>query len=90
MLDILYDTKTCNFTSGEDNCASKICKFFQCACTNLCSVKLKNGNSFYLLQKAAILVVVTLDHLLPEANRLFKCLFEQAVLKGKQRNSHSH
>ena len=46
------------------------------ACTNLCSVKWRNGNSFYLLQKAEILVVVTLDRLLPEANWLFKYLFE--------------
>ena len=27
MPEILYNTKTCNFTSGEDNCASKICEF---------------------------------------------------------------
>ena len=67
---------TGNSTSGEDNCASKICEFFQCACANLCSVKRRNGNSFYLLQKAEILVVVTLDRLLPEANRTFTDLFE--------------
>ena len=76
MPEILYDTKTYNCTSGKDNCASKICEFFQCACVNICSVKYRNGNSFYLLQKAEILVVVTLDRLLPEANRLFKDLFE--------------
>ena len=33
--EILYDTKTDNFTSGVDNCASKICKFFLCACADL-------------------------------------------------------
>ena len=76
MPEILYDTKTCNFTSGEDNCTSKICEFFQCACENLCPVKWRNGNSFYLLQKAEILVVVTLNRLLPETNRRFKYLFE--------------
>ena len=54
----------------------KMCKFFQCACANLCSVKWRNGNSFYLLQKAEILVVITLDRLLPEANRIFTDLFE--------------
>ena len=27
MPEILYDTKTCNFTSREDNCASKIANF---------------------------------------------------------------
>ena len=45
ILEILYDTKTCNFTSGEANCTSKICKFFQCACANLCSIKWRNSNS---------------------------------------------
>ena len=49
--EILYDTETCNFTSGEDNCASKMYIFFQCACANLCSVKWRNGNRFYLIQK---------------------------------------
>ena len=48
----------------------KYANFFPCA--NLCSIKWRNGNSFYLLQNAEILVVVTLDHLLSEANRLFK------------------
>ena len=38
-------------------------------------LKQTNGNSFYLLQKAEILVVVTLDCLLPEINRLLKDLF---------------
>ena len=38
---------------------------------NLCSVKWRNGNSFYLLHKAEILVVVTLERLLPEATQLF-------------------
>ena len=71
-LKFLYDNKTCNFTSGEDNCASKICKFFQCGCANLCSVKWRNCNSFYLLHKAEVLVVVTSDHLLPDANWPFK------------------
>ena len=37
---------------------------------------LLSSNSFYLLQKVEILVVVTLDRLLPEANWLFKDLFE--------------
>ena len=76
MPEILYDTKTSNFTSGKDNCTSKICEFFQCACANICSIKWRNDNSFYLLQKAEILVVVTLDRLLPKANRLLKYLFE--------------
>ena len=74
--EILYDTKTGNFTSGVDNCACEICKFLQCACADLCFVKWRNGNSFYLRQKAEILVVVTLDCLLSEANRLLKDLFD--------------
>ena len=74
--EILYDTKTGNFTSGVDNCACEICKFLQCACADLCFVKWRNGNSFYLRQKAEILVVVTLDCLLSGANRLLKDLFD--------------
>ena len=72
------------------NCASKICKFFLCACADLHFVKWRNGNSFYWLQKAEILVVVTLDCLLPEPNQLLKDLSDLAVLKGQQRNSHLH
>ena len=55
---------------------AEISEFFQCACANLCSVKWRNGNSFYLLQKAEILVVVTVNRLLPETNRRFNYLFE--------------
>ena len=39
-------------------------------------VKWRNGNSFYWLQKAKILVVVTLDCLLPEPNRILKDLLD--------------
>ena len=49
---------------------------FQCACENLSSIKRRSGNSFHLLQKAEILVVVTLDHFLSESMQLFKDLFK--------------
>ena len=55
---------------------SKICKFLLCTCADLRFVKWRNGNSFYWLQKAEILVVVTLDCLLPEPNRLLKDLLD--------------
>ena len=47
-------------------------RILQCACANLSSIERRNGISSYLLQKAEILVVVTLDRLLSEANRLLK------------------
>ena len=72
----LYDNRTDNFASGVHNCASKICKFLLCACADLRFVKWRNGNSFYWLQKAEILVVVTLDCLLPEPNWLLKDLLD--------------
>ena len=74
--EILYDNRTDNFTSGVHNFASEICKFLLCACADLRFVKWRNGNSFYWLQKAAILVVVTSDCLLPEPNRLLKDLLD--------------
>ena len=76
MPEIWHDTKTYNFKSGADNCASKICKLFQCACTDLCSVKWRNGNSFYFFQKVKVLDVDTLDSYLAETNRLFKDLIK--------------
>ena len=45
-------------------------------CADLCFVKGRNGNSFYLLQKAEILVVVTSDRLLSEPNWLLKELLD--------------
>ena len=42
----------------------------------LCSVKWRNGNGFYLFQKAKIFYVITLDCLLPETNRILKDLFD--------------
>ena len=54
----------------------KICKFLLCACADLCFVKGRNGNSFYWLQKAEILVLVTSDCVLPEPNRLLKDLLD--------------
>ena len=74
--EILYDNRTDNFTSGVHNCTSKTCKSLFCACADLRFVKWRNGNSFYWLQKAEILVVVTLDCLLPEPNRLLKDLLD--------------
>ena len=65
-----------HFTSGVHNCTSKIFKCLLCACADLRFVKWRNGNSFYWLQKAEILVVVTLDCLLPETNRLLKNLLD--------------
>ena len=74
--EILYNNRTDNFTSEVHNCASKIYKFLLCACADLHFVKWRNGNSFYWLQKAEILVVVTLDCLLPEPNRRLKDLLD--------------
>ena len=74
-LNFLLDFRACNLTSGADNCACNIYKLLQCACADLCPVKWRNGNSFYLFQKVEILDVDTLDYILPETNRLFKDLF---------------
>ena len=59
-LEILYDAITYNFA------------FVNFSNAHAQTFALINGNSFYLLPKAETLVVVTLDCLLPEANRLFK------------------
>ena len=75
MHEILHNTKTCNFTSGEDNCVSKICEFFLCASANLCSIKWRDGNSFHLVQKAEILVEVTFDRLLPGTKLAFQKIY---------------
>ena len=74
-LKFFYDTGNCNFRSGADNCA-EACELLQCACTDLCSFKWRNGNSFYLPEKIEILGVVTSDCPLPDTNRLFKDLFD--------------
>ena len=54
----------------------KCANFFNAHAQTFVLFKWRNGNSFYLLRKAEILVVVTLDRLLPEANRIFTDLFE--------------
>ena len=54
-------------TTAQVKCAN----FFQCACANLSSIKWRSGNSFHLLQKAGILLVITLDCLLSESIQLF-------------------
>ena len=73
MPQILYDTKTLNFTTGADNCASKIYKLLQCVCTDLFLIKLRNGNLFY---KVEILNVDTFGCILHEINWTFGDFFD--------------